>query len=51
MSAYEQYQAELEKLRQIAASRDWSYDGELAWIRQLNATKRVYLVACQEPAR
>jgi hypothetical protein len=48
MSAYDLYKIELEKLRQLAAKRDWSYDGELAFIRQLNQTKRAYLAACQE---
>jgi hypothetical protein len=43
MSAYEQYKAELEKLRQLAAAgRDFTPDGELAWGRQLIRTKNAY---------
>jgi hypothetical protein len=50
MTSYELYKAELEKLRKLATKRDWTFEGELAFIRQLNATKRAYWVACDGDA-
>lgn len=52
MNAYELlYEAELEKLRQLAVNKDWSLDGELRWGRQLIATKDAYLTMCYEEAK
>lgn len=53
MNEHEQkYEQELAKLRHMAAEgRDFTPEGELAWGRQLIATKAAYSRMCHEAAK
>jgi hypothetical protein len=52
MNAQQRYEAELEKLRHLAAAgRDFTPEGELAWGRQLYATKQAYRTMCYEESK